>query len=34
MVAVVDSRTGRQHVIPAPRAKALHVFNHPFAYAR
>jgi hypothetical protein len=34
MVAVVDSRTGNQWVIPAPRGEALHAFNHPFAHVR
>jgi hypothetical protein len=32
-VAVADSKTGEQFVIAAPRATALHAFNHPFAYA-
>jgi hypothetical protein len=33
-VAVADSKTGERFEVAAPRARALHAFNHPFAYAR
>jgi hypothetical protein len=32
-VAVEDSRSGLSFEVPAPAAKALDVFEHPFAYA-
>ena len=34
MVAVANHKTGESFAIAAPRAKALHAFNHPFAYTR